>query len=154
MKNGNAERTVGRTVSYGPEETREIAGELARELSDGAVLALHGDLGAGKTCFVQGLARACGVDQPVTSPTFTLINEYRGRRRVYHIDLYRIADPEELRDLGWEQYMEPDGITVVEWAERAADAFPGTAIHIRFDYGKEPEERILCFDRGGAPCSR
>jgi tRNA threonylcarbamoyladenosine biosynthesis protein TsaE len=97
------------------------------------VLALHGDLGSGKTCFVQGLALALGVQGPVTSPTFTLVHEYQGFRRLVHVDLYRIPNAIDALHLGLEEYFEADGITAIEWAERMADALPLQTIHLEFE---------------------
>jgi tRNA threonylcarbamoyladenosine biosynthesis protein TsaE len=121
-----------RIVSHSPEETRQIARDLIREHSGRLVLALHGDLGSGKTCFVQGLAAALGVRRAVTSPTFTIINEYKGPRPLYHVDLYRLNSPDEALGIGFEDYMETDGVTAVEWAERAGDLIPENAIHVYF----------------------
>lgn len=114
-----------------PEETWELAAELANELGPGTVMALHGDLGAGKTCFVQGLAAALGIDEPITSPTYTLIGEYVGRLPLHHIDLYRLSGPEEALGLGIEEYFDLDGITAIEWAERAEGLLPPDLIHIQ-----------------------
>ena len=143
-------RTV---ISKSPEETQALAADLAAELStrggsasggkSGAVLALYGELGSGKTCFVQGLARALGVRQPVTSPTFTIVNEYRGRRPLVHMDLYRIHDPEELRGIDFESYLDTEGITVIEWAERSGNWLPGNTLHIYFETGADPAVRTI-----------
>lgn len=117
--------------SHSPEETWALAAELAEQLGPGAVMALHGDLGAGKTCFVQGLAAALGIDEPITSPTYTLIGEYEGRLPLHHIDLYRLSGPEEALGLGIEEYFDADGITAIEWAERAEGLLPPDLIHIQ-----------------------
>lgn len=114
-----------------PEETWALAAELAEELGPGTVMALHGDLGAGKTCFVQGLAAALGIDEPITSPTYTLIGEYEGRLPLHHIDLYRLSGPEEALGLGIEEYFDVDGITAIEWAERAEGLLPPDLMHIQ-----------------------
>ena len=114
-----------------PEETWELAAELAGELAAGTVIALHGDLGAGKTCFIQGLAAALGIDEPITSPTYTLIGEYEGRLPLHHIDLYRLSGPAEALGLGLEEYFDADGITAIEWAERAEGLLPSNPLHIR-----------------------
>lgn len=116
-----------------PEKTWALAAELAAELNPGAVVALHGDLGAGKTCFVQGLAAALGIDEPVTSPTYTLIGEYQGRLPLHHIDLYRLSGPEEALGLGLEEYFDADGITAIEWAERAEGLLPPDLLHIQIN---------------------
>ncbi len=114
-------------------DTHKLARHLLKQLPGPRVLALHGDLGSGKTCFVQGLAVALGVDRPVTSPTFTLVHEYRGTRPLVHVDLYRLRDSLEALMLGLEEYFESDGITAIEWAERAEDIFPPQTIHISFE---------------------
>ena len=144
-------KTIQKIITRGPEETHRVARELLETLKPGAVLALHGELGAGKTCFVQGLARAMGVRRAVGSPTFTLINEYSGTGpKLYHVDLYRIRDSHEALGLGLDEYIHGDGITAIEWAERVADLLPKTAIHIRMTPGRLPEERLIVIQSGGA----
>lgn len=113
------------------EETWALAAELADELGPGTVIALHGDLGAGKTCFIQGFAAALGIDEPITSPTYTLIGEYEGRLPLHHIDLYRLSGPTEALGLGLEEYFDINGITAIEWAERAEGLLPPDMLHIR-----------------------
>ncbi|HRZ11626.1 MAG TPA: tRNA (adenosine(37)-N6)-threonylcarbamoyltransferase complex ATPase subunit type 1 TsaE [Kiritimatiellia bacterium] len=139
-----------RWISRSPEETFRLAADLARELPRGAVLALHGELGAGKTAFVQGLARALGIDRPVSSPTFTLINEYPGPIPLYHIDLYRIRDSADALGLGLDEYLHGNGITAIEWAERIADLLPPDALHVRLQPGEEMNERLISVS-GGRP---
>lgn len=119
--------------SHSVRDTHTLARHLLKQLSGRVVLALSGDLGSGKTCFVQGLAAALGIDRPVTSPTFTLVHEYKGTRPLVHVDLYRLHDSLEALMLGLEEYFENDGITAVEWAERAEDLFPPDAIRISFE---------------------
>jgi tRNA threonylcarbamoyladenosine biosynthesis protein TsaE len=130
-------------ISNSPSDTWNIAAEFFQTLEKPAVIALHGNLGAGKTCFTQGLAQAAGVKEPVCSPTYTLISEYHGAVPLHHIDLYRLGGPEEAFDLGLDEYLETDGITVIEWAERAAELLPPTTIHIRLDRGDGEEQRII-----------
>jgi tRNA threonylcarbamoyladenosine biosynthesis protein TsaE len=110
-----------------------------------AVVALHGNLGAGKTCFTQGLAYAAGVRDPVCSPTYTLISEYRGTVPFHHIDLYRLRGPEEALDLGLDEIFDAGGVTVIEWAERAVGVLPPNTIHIRIGRGEGEEQRIIRF---------
>lgn len=126
-----------------PEETWALAAELAAELAPGTVIALHGDLGAGKTCLVQGLAAALEIDEPITSPTYTLIGEYEGRLPLHHIDLYRLSGPEEALGLGLEEYFEADGITAIEWAERAEGLLPPDLLHIQITANPETEVRTF-----------
>ncbi|MCL6640654.1 MAG: tRNA (adenosine(37)-N6)-threonylcarbamoyltransferase complex ATPase subunit type 1 TsaE [Candidatus Rokubacteria bacterium] len=128
-------------VSRAPAET-EAAGEaLGRTLGPGDVVALTGELGAGKTCFIQGLVRGLGVTTPATSPTFVLVNEYRGRLPVHHVDAYRTAGAAELADIGLEELMGGEGVTVIEWAEKAAPLLPARTIHVHIaGVGDEPRE--------------
>lgn len=122
-------------------ETQAVAARLAAEVPDGAVVCLHGDLGAGKTCFVQGLAKALGVRRPVGSPTFTLINEYRGRRGLAHIDLYRLRGAADAFGLGLEDYLEHfDGVVAIEWAERLGELMPEDCWHVRLAEGVAGDE--------------
>lgn len=114
-------------------DTHKLARHMLKQLPGPQVLALHGDLGSGKTCFVQGLALALGVDRPVTSPTFTLVHEYPGLRPLVHVDLYRLRDSLDALMLGLEEYFDSAGITAIEWAERAEDIFPPRTIHIFFE---------------------
>ena len=116
-------------------DTQALAEILGRLLTDGIVIALVGDLGSGKTAFVQGLARGLQVpiEYYITSPTFTLINEYPGRLPLQHVDLYRIDRPEELDDIGLYDIMRGDGVTVIEWAERILSELPKERIQIHFE---------------------
>ena len=112
-------------VTNGEAETRALAAKLAARLDPGDLLLLRGDLGAGKTTFAQGLAEGLGIADPVTSPTFTLIQEYEGGRLpLYHFDLYRLAGPDDVFDLGFYDYLEQGGVVVVEWPERLGNTLP------------------------------
>ena len=113
-------------------ETEAAGAALAKTLAAGAVVALYGDLGAGKTCFVRGLARGLGIDARVSSPTFTIVNEDRaGARELIHFDMYRLADADELFDIGWEDYLRRGAVCAVEWSENVEDAFEGDEITVR-----------------------
>ena len=136
---------VRETITRSPEETKQLAASLADELKPGSVLALHGDLGGGKTCFVQGLAEALGVREIVNSPTFTIINEYRGRLRLNHVDLYRIKSEAEVFGLGLEELLEGDGITAIEWPEIFSLLLPKNAIHIYFEFVDADRRRIKIY---------
>jgi tRNA threonylcarbamoyladenosine biosynthesis protein TsaE len=120
-------------ISNSVKETHKLARQLLKQLSGSGILALHGDLGSGKTCFVQGLAAALEIHRPVTSPTFTLVHEYHGNRPLVHVDLYRLRDSRDALMLGLEEYFESDGIVAIEWADRARDIFPPHTIHISFE---------------------
>ena len=115
-----------------PEETQALGEKLGKTLKQGDVIALIGDLGTGKTCLTQGIARGVGIapDEVVSSPSYILINEYNGMMPIYHIDLYRLENSEEIAELGLSEYMESDGICIIEWAERMADALPDACIKI------------------------
>jgi len=126
-----------------PAETWALAKSLLDRLPDRALFALHGDLGSGKTCFVQGIAKALGISRLVTSPTFTMINSYRGPRRLIHVDLYRLAAPDEASAIGLEECIEEDAVVVIEWADRAATLIPDRAVHIYFGFGRNESERII-----------
>ena len=121
----------------------ESAGEqLALELTDGTVVALYGDLGAGKTAFVRGLARGLGISSSVTSPTFTIVNEYVGARSLYHFDMYRLGSADELFDIGWEDYLTRSGVIALEWSENVDGAFDGDEIAVKIEKISDTERKI------------
>ena len=130
-------------TSRSPEETMDLAKKLAKSLRPGTLLALHGGLGAGKTCFVKGLAAALHIDRHVTSPTFTLVNEYAGTMDLAHIDLYRLHSADEVLASGLEDYFDPVGMTVIEWAERAEDLLPKNTIHVFFEANEHETTRRI-----------
>ena len=120
--------------SASPDETESIAIELAKEAKPGSIYTLSGDLGAGKTVFARGFARGLGIMSPVTSPTFTLVNEYRkGRLPLYHFDVYRLGEAEELYDTGFEDYLENGGVVLIEWAERIEELLPRPYFYISIE---------------------
>ena len=124
--------------SNSPMETYAFAKRMGENLSGGEVLALDGDLGAGKTVFVQGLAVGLGISEAVTSPTFTLVQEYRGGRLpLFHFDVYRIGDPEEMFEIGFSEYLSGGGVTVVEWASLIRDWMPEHTTWIEISYAGE-----------------
>jgi tRNA threonylcarbamoyladenosine biosynthesis protein TsaE len=124
------------------EATQALAAGMARRAPPGTTIALHGDLGAGKTCFIQGLAAGLGVEGPVTSPTFVMVAEYRGRLPLYHVDLYRTESLAEVRALGLEELIDGDGVTAIEWAERAEALLPARTMHVRIE-GAGDEPRVV-----------
>jgi len=121
-----------RKISHSEEETQALARDFAQDLRPGDILLFEGDLGAGKTSFIQGLALGLGVPETVMthSPTFTLVNQYPGRVKLVHIDLYRIDHPQQLLELGIEEFMEGDCVLAVEWASKAPDYWPTGAIRV------------------------
>jgi tRNA threonylcarbamoyladenosine biosynthesis protein TsaE len=126
------------------DETIDLGAELAATLESGAVVALDGDLGAGKTHFVKGLARGLGYpEREVRSPTFTIVQVHEGGDLpLYHFDAYRVGSPQEFVDLGFEEYVYGDGVTVVEWPNRVADLLPDDTLHLRITHVSESERRI------------
>ncbi len=138
--------------SNSPQETEALGERLAGELAPGAVVAFTGDLGAGKTAFVRGLARGLGISERVTSPTFTIVNEYEGGRLpLFHFDLYRLGGPEELFDIGWEDYLRRGGVCAVEWSETAAGALEDGCVRVDIRRGAGETQRLIRIeDRGGA----
>lgn len=110
-------------ITHSPEETEQLGERLAKCLAPGAILAYRGDLGAGKTAFTRGLARGLDCREQVTSPTYTIVNEYLGGRLpLFHFDMYRLHSSDDLFDIGWDDYLERGGICAVEWSENVADA--------------------------------
>ena len=130
------------------QETENFGLALAGKLVPGSVVALTGDLGAGKTTLTKAIAKGLGVQSMVTSPTFLIIQEYKdGRLPLYHFDLYRIDDEEEMDELGYEEYFYGDGICVLEWADRIRSLLPENTLWIHIKYGKEENERIYKIDK-------
>jgi tRNA threonylcarbamoyladenosine biosynthesis protein TsaE len=136
---------VTRLVAATPEATAAAGTALGRTLGPGDVVALYGELGAGKTCFTQGLAGGLDVDGWATSPTFVLVNEYRGRLPVHHVDAYRTGSLTELIDLGFLDLLGGDGVTIVEWADRAEPLVPARAVRVRIE-GVGDEARALTIE--------
>ena len=130
-------------VSNCPEDTWRIAERLVSLVNKKGIIALHGDLGAGKTCFVQGMSRALGIGIPISSPTYTLIDEYEGENPLYHIDLYRLSNSIEVLGIGLEEYFEKDGLIAIEWAERGEDLLPEDSIHVHITKDDEFKRRTI-----------
>ncbi|MCX7983040.1 MAG: tRNA (adenosine(37)-N6)-threonylcarbamoyltransferase complex ATPase subunit type 1 TsaE [Syntrophales bacterium] len=133
-------------ITRGPEETCRLGCLLASSLIKGDVVALRGELGVGKTCFTQGIARGLAVpeEELVTSPSFTIVNEYRGRLILYHVDVYRFSDAAELMNIGYEEFFFGDGVTVIEWADKVMELIPSHAFLIDFFY-VDDNSRQVCF---------
>lgn len=131
-------------LTHNEQETEELGARLARTLSPGAVVAYQGGLGMGKTAFTRGLARGLGYPGRVTSPTFTIVNEYEGGRLpLFHFDMYRLADAEELFDIGWEDYLDRGGVCAVEWSENVADALERDTVRVDIRRGGEESRRVI-----------
>jgi tRNA threonylcarbamoyladenosine biosynthesis protein TsaE len=135
-------------ASGGPGETRALAAALAPLLGHGDVVVLAGDLGAGKTCFTQGLGRALGVTEPITSPTFTLLAEHQGRLPLHHLDAYRLDGPADAADLDLATVVD-DGVTVVEWGDRLAGALPEDHLRVEIRFGPGDDDRRLVIEGRG-----
>jgi tRNA threonylcarbamoyladenosine biosynthesis protein TsaE len=134
-----------RIVSRSADETRALGERLGARLGKGDVVACIGPLGTGKTCLLQGLARGLGVETEVTSPTFVLVNEYRGRLPVHHVDAYRTGGLTELIDLGLLDLIDGDGVTLLEWADRAEPLLPARAVRVRIE-GLGDEPRVVTIE--------
>lgn len=140
-------KTVYETFS--PEETYELAYKMGKEAAGGEVYCLKGELGAGKTCFTKGFAKGMGIDDDITSPTFTIVNEYYGDINLYHFDAYRLSGEDELYDTGADEYFYSGGVCIIEWADNIKEAVPEGAIYISFfkDFAKGTAYRKLEVER-------
>ncbi|MCI5927265.1 MAG: tRNA (adenosine(37)-N6)-threonylcarbamoyltransferase complex ATPase subunit type 1 TsaE [Pseudoflavonifractor capillosus] len=138
-------------VSNSPAETEDLGAALAERLKPGTVVAFSGDLGAGKTAFVRGMARGLGISERVTSPTFTIVNEYEGGRLpLFHFDMYRLGSSDELFDIGWEDYLVRGGVCAVEWSENVSDAMEGDCIRVDIRRGAHDSQRLITIKGGDA----
>lgn len=132
-------------ISRSYNETLKIASDFAKTLTAGDTVCMYGGLGAGKTAFVQGLARGLNIHEPITSPTFTIVNEYEGDMKLNHFDVYRIADSDEMYEIGYEEYIDGDGVSVIEWAELIEDILPDNyyAVTVTKDYSQDDDYRKI-----------
>lgn len=135
-------------LSHSPEETEAIGEALANQLKPDTVVALRGGLGMGKTAFTRGLARGLGYTGRVTSPTFTIVNEYSGKTPLFHFDMYRLGSEDELFDIGWDDYLTRGGVCAVEWSERMADLLPEDAVIVSIARGEGENERVITIEGG------
>lgn len=136
-------------ITSSPEQTWRTGRMLGKLLNAGDTVCLYGDLGAGKTNFTYGIAQGLDVQERyITSPTYTFVNEYQGRVPLYHIDLYRLKEPGELEGIGFEGYLESDGVTVIEWAELAEDELPDEYLSVYFSSIDEKSREIGFFAEG------
>ena len=138
-----------RIDSFSEEDTKALGLMTAKEAKKGDIFCLDGDLGTGKTVFARGFAEGLDIREDITSPTFTIVKEYRGGKfPLYHFDVYRIADPSEMEAIGYEEYFYGDGVCLIEWSEQIADLLPETAVHVKIE--KVPEKgfdyRRIVFD--------
>ena len=131
-------------MTHSPEETRALGERLAGAVGPGTVVAFTGDLGAGKTAFISGMARGLGIEERVTSPTFTIVNEYEGGRLpLFHFDMYRLGSADELFHIGWEDYLARGGVCAVEWSENVAEAIEDDAVRVDIARGDGEDCRII-----------
>ena len=135
-------------LSHSPEETEHIGEMLGRRLRPGTVVSYRGGLGMGKTAFTRGLARGLGCAGRVTSPTFTIVNEYDGATPLFHFDMYRLGSSDELFDIGWEDYLTRGGVCAVEWSERVDDAMPADTLWVDIARGTDESDRIITITGG------
>ena len=136
-------------VTNSPAETESLGQHLAETLQPGDVIAYTGDLGAGKTAFTRGLARGLGITERITSPTFTIVNEYLGGRLpLFHFDMYRLGSSEELYEIGWEDYLARGGVCAVEWSEIVADALEEPCIRVDIRQGETENQRKITVEGG------
>jgi len=146
-----AGQTAAKFLSPSVEATHQFAAQLVNHLKPGEIIALFGDLGSGKTTFTQGFAKACGVTSPITSPTFTIMHIYRGQQwPIYHFDFYRLQSVAEAQALGCEEYFDGDGITLVEWPERALALLPPQHLQVHLcipDFAASPSLREIKIHR-------
>lgn len=137
-------------ITESPEQTAELAVMVGKKIREGTILCMEGDLGAGKTLFVQSLAATLGVEGEVTSPTFNLMNIYEGICPILHFDLYRLETVEQLEDIGFFEYTEdPEGIVVIEWADKFPEAMPEDHVAVKFERTEKAEERRISFSCAG-----
>ena len=133
-------------ITHSETETEALGEKLAPRFRPGDVVALYGDLGAGKTAFVRGIARGLKSPNRVTSPTFTIVNEYEGEIPLFHFDMYRLGGPDELFGIGWDDYLARGGICVVEWSENVEDIFDGTEYSVTIEKLSEDDRKITVTD--------
>lgn len=131
-------------ITNSAQETEALGERVGRSLTPGAVLAYTGDLGAGKTAFTRGVARGLEIPERITSPTFTIVNEYEGGRLpLFHFDMYRLGSSDELFDIGWEDYLARDGVCAVEWSENIEDILDANTIRVDIRRGESDDQRLI-----------
>lgn len=130
-------------ISKSPAETEAFGKKIGEGLTPGSVIALYGDMGAGKTALTRGIAYGLGIAQGVSSPTFALVHEYEGRLPIYHFDMYRVKDWDDLYSTGFFDYLEAGGVVIIEWSENIEGAIPDGSMQIHLKQGKTENERII-----------
>ncbi|MBA7582250.1 tRNA threonylcarbamoyladenosine biosynthesis protein TsaE [subsurface metagenome] len=131
-------------ITKSPEETKNLGKEVSKLTKPGDILAFYGELGAGKTCFIQGISQGLEVKDYVTSPSFTIINEYQGKVPIYHFDLFRLDNDEDILELGYEEYFYGEGLTVIEWAEKIEQLLPKKHLKVDIKF-KDRYQRTISF---------
>lgn len=142
-----------RYISKSAEETEAIGKELGSKLKKGQVVSLRGSLGAGKTVFAKGIARALGINESIVSPTFTLVQEYDGAEKLYHLDIYRLSGEDEFESMGGEEFLYPDGITLIEWSEKIEDILPDDTLFVNIEI-EDNQDRVIEIKGGEDEYSR
>lgn len=131
-----------KTETHSTEETFELGRKIGEKLRKGDVVSLRGSLGAGKTVIAKGVAAALGITEAIVSPTFTLVQEYDGREKLYHLDIYRLSGEDEFESMGGEEFLYPDGITLIEWSEKIESMLPDNTIYITLDINDDLSRTI------------
>ncbi len=124
-------------LSHSEDETQKIGYEVAEKIKKGDVISLTGSLGAGKTVFAKGFAKQLGIEEAIVSPTFTLVQEYDGREKMYHLDLYRLSGEDEFESMGGEDFLYSDGVTLIEWSEKIESMLPDDTIYVRITINED-----------------
>lgn len=135
-------------LTKSPEETTELGRIIGSRLKKSDIISLNGDLGAGKTHLTKGLAEGLGIDEYITSPTFTIVNEYEGRLPLYHFDVYRIDDIQEMYEIGFDEYLFGEGVCIVEWGEIVRELLPSNTIHININILEDDTREIIVENKG------
>lgn len=130
-------------ISKSNRETEKFAEEFAKKINNGNIIAYTGKMGAGKTTFTRGLVKGLGAGDVVSSPTFALVNEYKGRTNIYHFDMYRVSTWEDLYSTGFFDYLDTNSIIIIEWSENIDNVLPEETIHVDIGYGDSENERII-----------
>jgi tRNA threonylcarbamoyladenosine biosynthesis protein TsaE len=152
MMAGEREEEAWEVKTEGPDQTLCLGRVFGDMLAEGSLVAMMGDLGSGKTVLAKGIAQGLGVhdEREVTSPSFVLLNEYQGRLLVHHVDLFRLQDPAEVENLGWEEFISGPGVTLVEWAEKVPSLLPAERIEVHLQWLSPRERRLVFIGKGKA----